>query len=174
MVHSPRKIYHVVFYGIAMKKALLGLFLLSFLLCPLSAKANPKNKTISGKQYIVLGGGGRPISDNTVFYKQCSQKNECEEFESSQIHAIAQETSAVAILRRIGNILPEFKGDGPLNSVRTDFDGNYSFKCPTSQCLVFSIGEAGVANAYWLKIVKANSKVDLTNSNAIYVINRPD
>lgn len=174
MLHLPRNIYHVVFYGIAMKKALFGLFLISSLLCPSSAKSNPKNQTIQGKQYIVLGGGARPISDNAIFYKQCSQKNECEEFESSQILAIAQETSDIAKFRRVSHILPEFRGAGPLNSVRTDFDGNYSFQCPTSQCLVFSRGEAGSANASWLKIVKANSKVDLTGSNAIHVINRPD
>jgi hypothetical protein len=158
-----------------MNKALFGLFLLSFLLCPLSAKANPKNQTIQGKQYLVLGGGGgRPISDNVIIYKQCSQKNECEKFELRYRRILAQEIDDEAILGRLSGIVDEIEESGSLKTVRTDFDGNYSFMCPTSKCLVFSLGQVGVANAFWLKTVKANSKVDLTKSNAIYVINIPN
>jgi hypothetical protein len=172
MVRLPRKIHHAVFYGIAMRKALFGLFLLSFLLCPSSAKANPKNQTIQGKQYLVLGGGARPISDNTIIYRPCNQKNECEEFELRYVNAIAQEIDSIPKLEHLGKIMSEFNKDDNLDSVQTDFDGNYSFKCPTSKCLVLSVGQAGSAYGYWLKTVKANSKVDLTNSNAIYIHNR--
>lgn len=171
MVHLPRKIHHVVFYGIAMKKVLFGLFLISSLLCPLSAKANPKNQTIQGKQYLVLGGGGRPLADNTIFYRPCNYKNECEEYELSYRKIVARENDNIAVLDRMINIMKELNKSGGLEVARTDFEGNYSFKCPTVKCLVYSDGKAGLANAFWLKTVKSNSKVDLTGSNAIHIYN---
>lgn len=171
MVRLPCKIYHVVFYGIAMKKVLLGLFLISTLLFPKSAEANPNSLNVRGKQYLVLGGGAKPISDNTIFYRPCNYKNECEEYELSYLKIVTRETDDLAILKRMSNILKELRQSGDLSSVKTDFDGNYSFKCPTAKCLVFSVGKAGLANAFWLKTVRSNSKVDLTSSNAIHVYN---
>jgi hypothetical protein len=156
-----------------MKKALFGLFLLSFLLCPSSAKANPKNQTIQGKQYLVLDDGAKPISDNAIFYRPCKQKNECEEIESSYRRAIAQENDDLAIMTHIRDILlNELNTTNSYSVTTTDFDGNYSFNCPTSKCLVFSRGKLGLTRGHWLKTVKANSKVDLTNSNSIYIYNR--
>lgn len=153
-----------------MKKVLFGLLLISTVLSPANAKANSSNQ-IQGKQYIVLGGGARPIADNTIFYRSCNYKDECENFELSYRQAIAQESDDLAILRRIGTILDALKEAGSTKVATTDFDGNYSFKCPTSKCLVFSMGNAGLAHGYWLKTVKANSRVDLTGSNAIHLYN---
>jgi hypothetical protein len=171
MVYLLRKIHHVVFYGLAMKKALSGLFLISILLFPASAKANPSNQIVRGKQYVVLGGGARPLADNSIFYRSCNYKNECEEFELSYRKVIAQETDDLAILDRMINLMKELNKSGGVEVVKTDFEGNYSFKCPTAKCLVYSDGKAGLANAYWLKTVKSNSKVDLTGSNAIHIYN---
>ncbi len=52
--------------------------------------------------------------------------------------------------------------------VNTDFDGNYSFVCPTTKCFIFSIGKVGKVTGYWLKILNANSKFNMTNSTLFY------
>jgi hypothetical protein len=157
-----------------MKKEILGLLLISSLLFPSSAKAKPNNQTIQGKQYIVLNSGARSISDNPILYRFCNSKYECRKIELKYIQAIEKETDAVEKIRHISNIINEFSDYKVARSVNTDFDGNYSFKCPTSECLIFSLGNAGLARAYWLKTVKSNSKVDLTVSNAIFVQNKGD
>lgn len=153
-----------------MQKILYGLALLSALL--ITQPTNAKGNVIRGKQYIVLGGGAKPVSDNTIFYRGCYHKNECLEFELAYKKAILNEPSDLGKIRQIGQILEQLNQMDKVGTVQTDFNGNYSFQCPTSQCLVFSDGSAGLAKVYWLKTIKANSRLDLTNSNALYLFNR--
>lgn len=59
-----------------------------------------------------------------------------------------------------------------IQSIRTDFDGNFTFSCPTQNCLVFSRGEVGLARAKWMVIVPSNSIVDLSSSNTFNLWNK--
>lgn len=157
-----------------MKKVVFGLFLASSLLFPFSASAAGDN-TVHGKQYLVLGGGSRPISDNSVTYIPCNTDDECKKIESNLVDAVDRASGNIekldVIVKALKNDLPN--GGRTAQKVTTDYDGNYSFVCPTSECLIISTGTAGLAYSIWIKVVKPNSNVDLTGSNAVFVMNKP-
>lgn len=56
--------------------------------------------------------------------------------------------------------------------VRTDFEGNYSLTCPSTKCLVYTVGKAAQSNGFWIKVVDSGSKFDLTNSSMIHSYNK--
>jgi hypothetical protein len=141
---------------------------------------------INGKQYLRLVEGNKPISDNQIYYIPCS-KIDCDKTYQTIYANFANyrnyqntwmyRTMTSPIVTEISQ--QAIKGDKYLEykfsefssiskSVRTDFDGNYSLKCPTSKCLVYSNGIAGSALAYWVEIAETDLKLDLANSNIIY------
>jgi hypothetical protein len=77
----------------------------------IKAKANPtetvaateqRNTLISGKQYIVLGGGTRMIPDNVIFYQSCD-KVDCANVQSNIIKNLSEaENQPDEILRKVG------------------------------------------------------------------------
>jgi hypothetical protein len=156
-----------------MKKLVFGLFLASSLLLPLSASA-AGGGTVHGKQYLVLGGGPRPIADNSIAFIPCNPDDECKKIESNLVDAVDRapedRDKLEAILKVLRNDLPS--GGRATQKVKTDYDGNYSFVRPTSECLIISTGTAGLAYGVWIKAVNPNSKVDLMGSNAVFVMNK--
>jgi hypothetical protein len=155
-----------------MKKLVFGLFFASSLLFPMSARAD-ESGTVQGKQYIVLGGGPRPIADNPIGYMPCNTDGECGNLESKLKETLEETPGDSAKLHKIVAALENLVDTGKKAGIaRTDYDGNYSFKCPTSECLMFGYGQAGRATAIWYKVAKSNSKVDLTVSNAIFIMNK--
>lgn len=54
-----------------------------------------------------------------------------------------------------------------VSSTHTNFEGQFSFSCPTQQCLIYSFGRAGFSNNYWLEIVESGTNADLSGSKAI-------
>jgi hypothetical protein len=71
-----------------------------------------------------------------------------------------------AVLLKLAELV---KDDGFLQSTKTDFDGNYSFRCASKQCLVLSIAQTKSNINVWIKVIKSDvKKHDLTTSSAIY------
>ncbi|MGB3205182.1 MAG: hypothetical protein WBB28_09355 [Crinalium sp.] len=58
-------------------------------------------------------------------------------------------------------------------SIRTDFDGNFSLNCPTKECLVYSYGEVGRTSSFWIEVITAGIKTDLSGSKA-FTVDKPD
>lgn len=58
------------------------------------------------------------------------------------------------------------QADG-LESVRTGYEGEFSFNCPAQSCLLYSFGRVGRARAAWMMVVGAGNTVNLTGSNVI-------
>lgn len=182
----------------------------------------PRNMTISGKQYIVLGGGARMIPDNIVVYQSCDKvdcagvqediiKNLLEAgdkpYKTFQKTKVLRSVSTSIIsqykecMNRLGAdssvcegsvkgmlkeaIISQYKTDlllgqfiqlsrnGQSQTVRTDFEGNYSLTCPSTKCLVFSTGKASQSNGFWIKVIDSGSKFDLTNSSMVHSYNEP-
>ncbi len=127
---------------------------------------------ISGKQYIVLGKGATPVSDNLISFFPCTNYSQCEEEEKASRGTtfiadakMYPEEKADVILGAFLNISSTYKKVS--NSTRTDFDGRFKINCPTEYCFVYSRGRAGATSAYWAGIIKSNTQTDLANSNII-------
>ncbi len=75
-------------------------------------------------------------------------------------------------------LLPIESGDknlsalGSVGFTKTDFDGNFSFKCPAEACLVYSSGQVGRTSSQWIEILTAGKR-DLSGSNG-FTVNIPD
>ena len=146
-------------------------FIVSALSSPLGSKSKSNKQVVSGKQYVVLADGARPIPDNPIYYKPCD-KTKCAEIDRSITAGLAKvvhPNSSSAKLLAHNFLNKEFaKLSHKSQAVHTDFNGNYSFTCPTKKCLVFSYGKAGRSNAFWLKVINPGAKFDLTNSSTIH------
>jgi hypothetical protein len=127
-----------------MRKMILTALAFSFLLFPSIVDAKPKTKSVEivkGKQYIVLRSGAVALADNYTYY--CEWRNidtDCKIDDSGNLQQ------------------PGW------SSVKTDFNGNYSFRC-YDICRIFSEGEAGLAKGFWITNAKKNTTLDLNNSN---------
>jgi hypothetical protein len=184
------------------------LALVSIATLPNSAKAaTPNSGVITGKQYLNLVGGAKPISDNPIYSISCDLVD-CDTTASElQRDLAAYDTSwrgykkkeFAIVTTGLGNCSLQdwdsckkrnaeaikmlgtvpLKGDEYLEQkfalmskdssvVRSNFNGDYTVKCPASRCLIFSSGLAGHAQGYWASIADTNSNFDLTNSNLIF------
>lgn len=158
---------------------LINLLVIGFIVSTLSSPLQPKTKAnkqvISGKQYIVLASGARPLPDNAIYYKSCDQIK-CAEVDRRVKANLARLVRPNPISKKLladRFLTREFsKLSKQSRSVHTDFYGNYSFTCPANKCLVFSSGKVGTTNAYWLKVINPGTKFDLAKSSAIYLSKR--
>jgi hypothetical protein len=146
-------------------------FIVSTLASPHGSKSGSNKQVVSGKQYVVLADGARPIPDNAIYYKPCD-KTKCAEIDRSITAGLAKlvrPNSGSTKLLAHNFLNKEFaKLSQKAKAVHTDFNGNYSFTCPTKKCLVFSSGKTARSNAFWLKVINPGAKFDLTNSSTIH------
>ncbi len=150
-----------------MKSTLFGLLVIAYFLFPFNAKDKSKSQTISGKQYIVLANEPKPIADNTIFYKPCHQEKECKDFEKAHSVVLKKSNGNILAKSLLADTLKKMQKPSKVLRINTDFNGDYSFQCPTAKCLIYSYAKTSLANPVWLKVVKSNSKFDLTNSTMI-------
>jgi hypothetical protein len=152
-------------------------FIVSTLASPHGSKSGSNKQVVSGKQYVVLADGARPIPDNAIYYKPCD-KTKCAEIDRSITAGLAKlvrPNSGSTKLLAHNFLNKEFaKLSQKAKAVHTDFNGNYSFTCPTKKCLVFSSGKTARSNAFWLKVINPGAKFDLTNSSTIHSDVTPD
>jgi len=62
-------------------------------------------------------------------------------------------------------IVPMLAKQPGYRTIRTDYEGKFSFNCPTKKCLVYSCGAAGKTFSYWMTIGTSGSRLDLAPSN---------
>ena len=146
-------------------------FIVATLSSPPASKSGSNKQVVSGKQYVVLADGAQPIPDNPIYYKPCD-KTKCAEIDrriTAGLAKVIRPNSGSTKLLAHNFLSKEFaKLSHKSQAVHTDFNGNYSFTCPTKKCLVFSYGKAGLSNAFWLKVINPGAKFDLTNSSTIH------
>jgi hypothetical protein len=162
----------------------------------LSVPAHALAGEITGRQYLILGAGPRPIADNEILVAPCAPINvNCKEvlaqfaeikaegdarsqnFDECVRSNTANATSCIDALidsykqkpkKPRKNFFPDMKG---IRSFRTDFEGKFRLSCPAKNCMVFSMAQVGLANATWLLIIPGNGKQDLATSNAVKMWN---
>lgn len=149
---------------------------------------------ISGRQYVVLGKGASPIPDNIIHIIPCTSEREtlsvpldCASIKSNSKLDFKVMKAGMTLLEAQGvsaggkidpykawntytgidqEIAPMLAKQPGYRTIRTDYEGKFSFDCPTKRCLVYSSGAAGRTFSYWMTIGTSGSKLDLAPSNS--------
>jgi len=68
-------------------------------------------------------------------------------------------------------MLMRYKG---FTATRSNFEGKYSFNCPTQNCVVYSSVFTEYVQGFWVDVVSSVSEHDITGSNAKMIYNIDD
>lgn len=94
----------------------------------------------TGRMYSVSENKPSPIPATTVFVYPCGAINNCESFVG-----LLKEKDALSTLLETGK--QQF-------TTSTDINGQFSYKCPESECLVYARGSDAKNTYIWASIIK--------------------
>ncbi len=148
---------------------------------------------VLGRQYVVLERGPSPIPDNLIHVIPCTSEREtlsvpldCASIKSKSELDLKVMKAGMTLLEAQGvsaggridpykawntytgidqEIVSMLVKQPGYTTTRTDYEGKFSFDCPTKKCLVYSSGAAGRTFSYWMTIGASGSRLDLAPSN---------
>jgi hypothetical protein len=148
----------------------------------LTAIAEARGK-IAGYQYYTFPNGDYPLENNTIHIIPCLPRNtDCKTIaetiatESKKAQAeldrakltLEQPTEAWKVFTSLNEqFLPMLTSKQGYTTITTQKKGVYSFRCPTSNCLVYSTALARDRYSYWVVIYPGRKRLDLGPSKGI-------
>jgi hypothetical protein len=137
------------------------------------APLNKTCKVLSGLTKYSFGDLSKQINADIL-----SQLGECKKMsEQSQFHCFSivkelVETDAKIFEDAVNDAEKQYKNNSLAKVVRTDFEGNYSFDCPTQNCLIFSKSKTNNKLFSWIEIVAGGQQFDLSQSKSFFTLTR--
>jgi hypothetical protein len=151
---------------------------------------------IRGKQYVSTNSGALPISDNEISYLPCAPLfKDCKKVQTAfksgltgvitnlvppsltcnqsaeimkYIEAKQICSNAYKAYENTSNFIKKAYDSRPMTKItRTNFEGNFSFNCPTQNCLVYSSGKIDNTLFTWVELVSIGQQNDLSKSKAV-------
>uniref|UniRef100_B8HMZ4 Uncharacterized protein n=1 Tax=Cyanothece sp. (strain PCC 7425 / ATCC 29141) TaxID=395961 RepID=B8HMZ4_CYAP4 len=129
----------------------IGLGVIGLLFAPKAIAAPPPVN--QGRVYWVNNGVSTPIADNLIQFIGCIPVNNCKHFQS--------------YIENTENLQTLTGGAAPVKgvySIRSGFDGTFTFTCPTQQCLVWSDRNDGQFTYRWIRLVNKGEVFELSPS----------
>jgi hypothetical protein len=108
----------------------------------------------SGRMYSILNNKPLPFPATQLLLYPCGKVNDCEKL----VEPLKTKDELYSL---VNNGKQQF-------IVYTDINGQFSYKCPESECLVYARGSDEKNTYIWAKVVKANAETfELTHNNAL-------
>ncbi len=164
-----------------MQRNLAGACIVLGLLC-LAAIAEARGK-IAGYQYYTFPNGDYPLENNAIHIIPCPPRTtDCQTIaktittESKKAQAeldrakltLEQPTEAWKVFTSLNEqFLPLLSSKQGYTTITTQKKGVYSFRCPTTSCLVYSTALARDRFSYWVVIYPGRKRLDLGPSKGI-------